>query len=125
MRFDDVWSRNVSLERTTVPLPMRGRIKILKVDERGVLRLTSRGHRSRMSIASFERTVDALNKHGHLTREQILSLIRRWESSGVVATLAATGLYEITRDPVGLRVRSWSRPAEPKLGRETTPKRGR
>ena len=59
-----------------------------------------------MSIESFRRTVDALNKYEHLDREEILADIQRWESSGVVATLAATELYELTRAPkVGLRVR--------------------
>lgn len=59
-----------------------------------------------MSIDSFRWTVDALNRSENVDRAKILEGIRRWESSGVVATLAATGLYEFTPGPrVGLRVR--------------------
>jgi hypothetical protein len=104
--FDEVWKRIHDLEDTTVLLAARGQIDILKVDERGVVRRTSRGNVTRMSIDSFRWTVDALNQDEHLDREKILDGIRRWESSGVVATLAATGLYEITRGSrLGLRVR--------------------
>jgi hypothetical protein len=104
--FSEVWRRIRALEGTTIPLAARGRIDILKVDEQGVVRRTSRGNIGRMSIESVRWTVDALNRLEHLHRDQILDGIRRWESSGVVATLAATQLYEITRDPrVGLQVR--------------------
>ena len=104
--FDDVWRRIHALEQTTVPLASQGRIDIVKVDERGILRRTSRGNVSHMSIESFRWTVDALNRRQHMSREDILEGIRRWESSGVVAILAATGLYELTKEPnVGLRVR--------------------
>lgn len=104
--FDDVWSRIRALEQTTVPLASHGQIDILAVDERGVIRRTSRGNVSRMSIDSFRWSVNALNRREHLSREEILEGIRRWESSGVIAILAATGLYELTQDPnVGLKVR--------------------
>ena len=94
------------LEDSTVQLAVRGQIDILKVDARGVVRRTSRGNIGRMSIDSFRWTVDKLNRSQHLDRAKILDGIRRWESSGVVATLAATGLYEFTPDPrVTLRVR--------------------
>ena len=106
IRFDEVWERIRTLEGRTVPLAVRGRIEVLKVDVRGVLRRTSHGNMGLMSIDSFRWTVDALNRCDHLSRGQILEGIRRWESSGVVATLAATGLYELTRGPrVGLRIR--------------------
>ena len=104
--FEDVWNRIRALEQTTVPLASRGQIDILTVDEQGVIRRTSRGNTSRMSIDSFRWTVNEVNSREHLSREEILEGIHRWESSGVVAILAATGLYEVTHDPkVGLRVR--------------------
>lgn len=104
--FDQVWDQIRALAGTTVPLAVRGQIEILEVDERGVLRKTSSGNISLMSIRSFQWTVDELNQSGELSRGEILEGIRRWESSGVVATLAATGLYELTGGPrVGLRVR--------------------
>lgn len=42
--FDEVWKRIHALEGTTVPLAARGEIEILKVDERAVVRRTSRGN---------------------------------------------------------------------------------
>jgi hypothetical protein len=85
-------------------LAVSGSNRILRVDDRGVLRETSLGRTRRMSIESFRWTVEELDRRGQMTRAQILDGIKRWESSGVVAILAATGLYEITRAPsVGLR----------------------
>jgi hypothetical protein len=55
----------------------------------------------------MDRTVSELDRRGALTRAEILNGIRRWESSGVVATLAATGRYEVVHDPtVGLRLKA-------------------
>ena len=102
--FDGMWARVAALQGQSSPLAVRGSIRILRVDDRGVLRESSRGHTGRMSIESFRWTVDELDRRGAMTRAEILAGIRRWESSGVVATLAATGLYEITRTPnVGIR----------------------
>jgi hypothetical protein len=79
-------------------------MRILRVDDAGVLRETSRGRTSQMSIESFRWTVDVLDRRPAITRTEVLAGIGRWESSGVVATLAATGLYEIAPEPnVGLR----------------------
>ena len=100
LSFDDVWQRVRALAGSTIPLAARGSIKILGVDQTGVLRETSRGHVRKMSIESFRWTVRKLNDQAEISRADILDGIRRWESSGVVATLAATGLYEIARSPV-------------------------
>jgi hypothetical protein len=99
---------NVSaLEGRSIPLAVRGSIRILRVDDRGVLRETSQGHIGLMHIDSFRWTVSELDRRGVLTRAEILDGIRRWESSGVVATLAATGRYEVVHDPtVGLRLKA-------------------
>jgi hypothetical protein len=59
-----------------------------------------------MSIESFRWAVTELERRQQLDRIEILDGIRRRESSGVVAILAATGLFEIVRGArVGLRVR--------------------
>jgi hypothetical protein len=103
--FDDVWKHIKSVEGTRVPLAVRGQIDVIKVDQQGILRRTSRGQVARMSIESFRWTVDELNRRPEMDRLEILEGIRRWESSGVVAILAATGMFEVTRGArVGLRI---------------------
>lgn len=104
--FEEVWARVRALETKTIPLAARGSMQVIRVDHHGLIRQTSTGRPGRMSIDSFKWAVNALNDRDHVSRQDILSGIRRWESSGVVAVLAATDLYEITHDPhVGLRVR--------------------
>lgn len=104
MTFDDVWDQIKNLEGARIALAVRGEIDIIKVDQDGLVRRTSRGHVARMSIESFEWTVKELNRRHQIDRTEILEGIRRWESSGVVAILAATGLYEITQGArIGLR----------------------
>jgi hypothetical protein len=104
--FADVWARVRSLEGKDVALARRGTIRILKVDSGGVSRRTSTGHNSRMAIRSFQWVVRELENRDQLDRLTILEGIGRWESSGVLAVLAATGLYEITiGQRVGLRRR--------------------
>ena len=105
-RFDDVWDRVRALEGTRIPLAERGEIDVINVDETGLVRKTSLGNVAHMSIDSFRWTVTELNRRQQMDRLDILEGIRRWESSGVVAVLAATGLFEITHQGrVGLRVR--------------------
>lgn len=104
--FDEVWDRIQALEGERIPLAMRGEIEVMEVDKRGLIRRTSRGRLGRMSIDSFRWSVTELNRRRRLDRIEILDGIRRWESSGIVAILAATGLFEITRGArVGLRVK--------------------
>ena len=103
--FDDVWDRVQALEGARIPLAERGEMDVIKVDRRGLVRRTSQGQVARISIESFRWAVTQLNRRQQLDRMEILEGIRRWESSGVVAVLAATGLFEITRGTrVGLRI---------------------
>ena len=105
--FDEVWDRVRALEGAHIPLAERGEIDVIKVDQRGLVRRTSQGQIARMSIESFRWAVTELNRRQQMDRIEILEGIRRWESSGVVAILAATGLFEITRGTrIGLRVMS-------------------
>ena len=104
--FDEVWDRVHALEGARIPLAERGEINVITVDQRGPFRRTSKGKVARMSIESFRWTVAELNRRRRLDRAEILEGIRCWEPSGVVAILAATGLYEITRGVrIGLEVR--------------------
>jgi hypothetical protein len=107
--FDAVWDRIRALEGLRIPLAERGEIDVVMVDDRGIVRRSSHGRVARMSIESFRWAVAELNRRRQLDRLEILKGIRRWESSGVVAILAATGLFEITRGSrLGLRVRPTS-----------------
>jgi hypothetical protein len=97
LTFDEVWARVHSLEGRTVPLAAHGEIDVLKVDAEGLVRRTSRGRVGRMSIDSFRWTFENLIERRQMDRLEILAGIKRWESSGVVAVLAATGFFVITR----------------------------
>ncbi len=98
MTFDEVWTRIHKLEGATIPLAVRGEIELLTVDDQGIVRRTSKGRIGRMSIDSFRWTFLNLVDRRQMDRLEILAGIKRWESSGIVAVLAATGVFEITRN---------------------------
>lgn len=96
MRFSDVWDRVKLLEGKSVELAVHGQIEVLAVDDEGLTRRTSKGHVRRIPIKSFRWTVARIEERGRLERLEVLAGVKRWESSGIVAILAATDLYEIT-----------------------------
>lgn len=103
MTFDDVW--NTEVQRVSGPVTTGTGLKnlVISVDDRGVIRRSSTGRRSRIPRDAFRFAVERLETVGTVSRDDIYEATRpRRVSSGVVAVLSATQRYGLTRDPVGL-----------------------
>jgi restriction system protein len=79
---------------------------IVRVDWSGVERITSNGNKQVIEIEIFRRAVHRLYEYGSITREQINQEYPKRASSGIVLILSQIPLFETTRNPIGLRMRT-------------------
>ncbi len=77
---------------------------IVKVDWSGVERVTSNGERGRIKIEIFKWAVDRILRNGSVTRTEINDEYQGRASSGVVLILAQVPLFELSDQPLTLRI---------------------
>lgn len=104
--FDQIWESYI--------VPLQGRIlhrsngetnEILTVDWSGIERLTSNGKRQRIQIEIFRKTINHILRFGSITRTAINEEYAKRASSGIVLILSQVPLFELTANPLGLRMK--------------------
>lgn len=77
---------------------------IVTVDWSGVERITSNGERGRIKIEIFKWAVDRILRDGSVARTEINDEYQGRASSGVVIILAQVPLFELSDQPLTLRI---------------------
>lgn len=103
--FVTIWERHVvPLAGVTLTRPDGSSNTIVKVDWSGVERITSNGERGRIKIEIFKWAVDRILRDGSVTRTEINDEYQGRASSGVILILAQVPLFELSDQPLTLRI---------------------
>jgi hypothetical protein len=106
LKFESIWESCI--------MPLEGKIiireigktnKILKVDLSGIERITSTGKRQKIKIEIFKKTINYLLTHGRISRSYINEEYKDRASSGIVLILSNTDIFELTENPIGLKMK--------------------
>ncbi len=104
--FATIWERHVMpLAGATLTRSDGSSNTIVEVDWSGVERITSNGERGRIKIEIFKWAVDRILRDGSVTRTEINDEYQGRASSGVVLILAQVPLFELSDQPLTLRLR--------------------
>lgn len=105
--FESIWEKHVMpLDGKTLYRDDGKTNKIISIDWSGVNRITSSGGTQRIKIEIFKKVINHLLRNGEITRSLINEEYKERASSGVVLILGSTDLFEITKRPKGLRLKS-------------------
>lgn len=105
-RFDEIWEKHVMpLQGKTLIRDNGKKNKILKVDGSGIVRSTSNNKKQTIKIEIFRFTINYILKHGSITRKHINDEYIGRASSGIVLILSNTPVFELTNNPVGLKLK--------------------
>lgn len=105
--FDEMWERYV--------MPLQGKTlyrddgetnEIISVDWSGIERITSNGNHQSIQIEIFRKTINHILRFGSITRTEINEEYAKRASSGIVLILSHVPLFELTTNPLGLRLKN-------------------
>ncbi|MCM1532443.1 MAG: hypothetical protein NC114_09260 [Ruminococcus flavefaciens] len=98
--FDEAWQilRNRIAIDDTIPNTI-GSNKILKIDNRGVKRITSKNNINNIPIEHFRSVYNELIREGSIVRKELTKQIQKRCSSGVVWILRKLPFVEIVTKP--------------------------
>ncbi len=103
--FETIWEKYVMpLEGKTIKRADGKTNKILTVDWSGIKRVTSNGREQKIKIEIFKKTINHLLKNGSITRKYINDEYQYRASSGIVLILSNTSKFELTNNPIGLKM---------------------
>ena len=106
-KFETIWEKYVMpLEGKTIKRDNGETNKIVKVDWSGIERITSNGRKQKIKIEIFKKTINHLLKHREITRTFINEEYKDRASSGIVLILSNTGFFELTKRPIGLKMKN-------------------
>lgn len=93
--FGDVWEKYIKpLEGKTLENSKGTTNKILKVDDGGIIRITSKGNRNKIQIEGFRLAYNELLKNRKVTRDYINQNFAKRCSSGIVLILREVPFIE-------------------------------
>ena len=105
-KFETIWEKYVMpLEGKTIKRADGKTNKILTVDWSGIKRITSNGREQKIKIEIFKKTINHLLKNGSITRKYINDEYQYRASSGIVLILSNTSKFELTNNPMGLKMK--------------------
>lgn len=104
--FEQVWNKYiVLLEGQEIFLANGGKNKILKVTNKGITRVSSKGNKNSINIDVFEYAFNRVMKDGYISRKNINQEFPKRVSSGVIAILKEIPFIDLTRKPeLGLKL---------------------
>ena len=123
--FDHLWNEHIlPLEGTTLAVSggKGGAYQIIRVDDSGIERVSSRGHSGFLPIELFRGIVRRLLRVGQVSRDEIHALCGGGASSGIAQILAQVPYFEYVDHPARLRVASRQSAALAPLPAEAEPR---
>ncbi|MDD2530792.1 MAG: hypothetical protein PHN41_06130 [Bacteroidales bacterium] len=106
MTFEQVWNEYIiPIEGKEIFLAKGGINKILKVTNKGITRITSRGNVNDINRDVIKYAFDRVKKDGYVSRKNINQKFPNRLSSGVIAILKEIPFIELTSEPeLGLKL---------------------
>ena len=106
VEFDQIWEQYIRpLEGKTLERDNGRTNQIVSVDWGGIKRITSNGKCRTIKIEIFKKTFNHILRFGSITRAAINDEYKERASSGIVLILSHVPMFELTTNPLGLRLR--------------------
>lgn len=106
MSFDEVWEKYI--------IPLQGKVltnenienTILKVDNKGITRVSSKGNINRIGIENFREAYELLISKGSVERGEIHQLVGNRCSSGIVLVLSQVPFIGVRQKPITIYIKN-------------------